>query len=324
VCMGRGASSATPLFETATTYADDTLENIDMAGFIFEPYNDGQFIVKTTWFKAFNLPGMDMATDIDGMPVVRDDFGNGDIVDLGSDPEARFTYESTEFNQYGDIQGAAVSVLVDGLADDGFLADTKLFGSFAWSKTEPEAGSMMLGSADDETGTSYWVGAQVPVTEKGNFGVEFNHGSQYWRPFTYAEDTMIGSKLAARGDAWEAYFNYQITDALSAQVRYTDISYDYTGSNGFFGNYSGGANSIDDMKAGAAGWDQMGGGNPANPTDIYNVAETMAVMNGTHADPTDPNDPFMAQAGQMAGAKAMLPNIVEAAQDFRFYLRYRF
>jgi hypothetical protein len=29
-------------------------------------------------------------------------------------------------------------------------------------------------------------------------------------------------------------------------------------------------------------------------------------------------------AGQMAGAKAFLPNIVESADDFRFYIRYRF
>ena len=93
----------------------------------------------------------------------------------------------------------------------------------------------MLGSEEGETGTSYWVGAQLPVDEKGVFGLEYNHGSEYWRPFTYAEDTMIGSKLAARGDAVEAYLTYQLTDALSAQIRYTKIDYDYTGSNGFFG-----------------------------------------------------------------------------------------
>jgi len=307
VCMGRGSSSATPLFETATTYADDALENIDMAGFIFEPYNDGQFIVKSTWFKAFNLPGMDMAMDPNtGMPVIDPDTGH-------------FTYAPTGFNQYGDIQGAAISVLVDGLTEDGYFADAKVFGSFAWSKTEPDAGNMMLGSADDETGTSYWFGAQLPVTEKSNFGVEYNHGSQYWRPFTYAEDTMIGSKLAARGDAWEVYFNYQLTDALSAQVRYTDISYDYTGSNGFFGNYSGGANSIDDMKAGAAGWDQMTGG-AGDPTDPATVGQVVGILMGQGMD----QQTAMATAGQMAGAKAFLPNVVEAAQDFRFYLRYRF
>jgi len=308
VCMGRGATSATPLFETATTYADDTLENIDMAGFIFEPYNDGQFIVKSTWFKAFDLPGMD--------PVV-------DTTKLGA---GIMSMSPSEFRQYGDIQGAAISVLVDGLADDGFLSDTKLFGSFAWSKTEPDSGMTdqfgnpigMLGSADSETGTSYWVGAQVPVTEKGAFGVEFNHGSQYWRPFTYAEDTMIGSKLAARGDAWEAYFNYDITDALSAQIRYTKIDYDYTGSNGFFGNYSGGSNKISDIKAGAESFYALGGTiNSDGDADMNAVVANLMAGGMSMAD-------AQAAAGQMAGAALFAPSIVEAAQDFRFYLRYRF
>ncbi len=46
---------------------------------------------------------------------------------------------------------------------------------------------------------------------------------------------MAGSKLAVRGDAWEAYYTYPITTALSLQARYTYIDYDYSGSNGFFG-----------------------------------------------------------------------------------------
>lgn len=277
VCMGRGSSSATPLFETATTYADDALENVDMTGFIFEPYNDGQYIIKTTWFKAFNMPGMDMNPD--GTP--------------------------TAFKQFGDIQGASISVLIDGLTEDGYLSEAKLFGSFAWTQTEPEAGKSMLGSFDEESGTSYWVGAEFPLTDNGKFGLEYNHGSEYWRPFTYAEDTMIGSKLAVRGDAMEAYFTYKLTDALSAQIRYTKIDYDYTGSNGFFGNYSGNSMKIDDIKSAVSAVNNMGG--------MENVMS--AVENG---------DMSMAQATQLGMANEMAPNIVESAQDIRFYIRYRF
>jgi hypothetical protein len=119
----------------------------------------------------------------------------------------------------------------------------------------------------------------LPVTEKGKLGIEFNHGSKYWRPFTYGEDTMIGSKIAARGNAFEIYYTYQLTDSLSAQFRYTTIDYDYTGSNAFFG----------------------AGGTPAKITDL--------------------------KAGAAAGdpqAQAMLPYVVESAQDARFYIRYRF
>jgi len=296
VCMGRGSTNATPLFADTAPYAEnDGLDTIDLAGFIFEPYNDGQYIVKTTWFKAFDLPGME--------------------VDMS-------TGEQLGFEQYGDIQGAALSVLVDGLTEDGYFADAKLFGSFAWSKTEPYTDSAMLGSADDETGSSYWFGAQLPVTDKGVFGVEYNHGDQYWRPFTYAEDTMIGSKLAARGDAWEAYFTYELTDALSAQVRYTNIDYDYTGSQGFFGNTSGASMKIDDVKAGAGMWSQLGGTqDPASGMTVYG---NLAAMQGM--DPTDPatQAALMPMVQDMGMAAAFLPSVVESAQDFRFYLRYRF
>lgn len=261
LCVGRGSTNATPLFSDATSYAEDNgLDSVDLLGFIFVPYDDGQFIVKTNWFKAFNLPGMTM--DATGTP--------------------------TGFDEYGDMQGAAISVLVDGLTEDGYFSDVKAFASFAWSQTQPDTGKAMLGSTDDESGTSYWMGALLPVTEDSTFGVEFNHGSKYWRSFTYGEDTMIGSKLAVRGNAYEAYYTYKINKALSAQIRYTKIDYDYMGSNGFFGNTTGNAMKIDDVKRGAAAYDAG-----------YITPETTM-------------------------AKNMLPNIVESAQDLRFYIRYRF
>jgi len=310
VCMGRGSTNATPLFADATPYADnpDDLNNIDLAGFIFEPYNDGQFIVKSTWYRAFDLPGYDSQSI-------------GAMIDSDSST-------NPGFSQVGDIDGAAISVLVDGLTDEGYFADAKVFGSFAWSKTRPEGNSQMLGMmmpdgsggyntfgaapGESKTGTSYWVGAQLPVTEKGIFGLEFNHGSQYWRPFTYAEDTMIGSKLAARGDAFETYFTYQLTDALSAQVRYTKIDYDYTGSNAFFAS-GGTPMKISDLKSGqfgqgAAAWDQMGGGDPTDQAEVDRIAGIVGAAN----------------AAGMAQAKAFMSNVVESAQDVRFYLRYRF
>jgi len=266
ICMGQGSTNATPMFASngAPQYSNDNTinEDIRLAGFIFEPYNDGQIISKVTWFRAYDLPDLDLTAT--GVPT-------------GS------------FSSVGNMDGAALSVLIDGITEDGYFSDVKVFGSFAWSKSRPNGSGInvggvnnpgMMGSTDSKTGTSYWFGTQLPVTEEGKFGVEYNHGSQYWRPFDYAEDTMIGSKLAARGDAWEVYFTYQLTDALSAQARYTRIDYDYTGSNGFFGNSSGNAMKIADVKAAAAS------GNPQ--------------------------------------AKQLLPTIVESADDFRFYIRYRF
>jgi hypothetical protein len=319
ICLGYGSTNAEPLFSGSTPYAEDTTDNISdikLAGFIFEPYNDGQYIVKTTYYKAYDL--IDMNLDAMGMP-------------------------TNTMAQIGDMEGAGISILIDGITEDGYFSDAKLFGSFAWSKSNPDGEGVtspdgfggtvtsvgMLGSNESETGTSYWFGAYLPVgegAEYGTVGLEYNHGSQYWRPFTYAEDTMIGSKIAARGDAWEANYTYQINDALSLQARYVNIDYDYMGSQGFFGNTSGGSMKIDDVKAGAGAWDQMSnGGSTQDPNTIYAVASQLAQMAGstTPVNPS-PTDPFMQQASQMAMAKGMSSQIVESAQDFRMYLRYRF
>ena len=108
----------------------------------------------------------------------------------------------------------------------------------------------MLGSNDDETGTSYWVGLQWPclLVDDAKFGAEFNHGSKYWRPFTYGEDTLVGSKLAVRGDAYEFYWSKKLMKSFTMQIRYTKIDYEYTGSQGFFGG-SGTPMTMNEAKA---------------------------------------------------------------------------
>lgn len=306
LCLGYGSSNAAPMFDRldGTQYSnnEDALEDVKLGGFIFEPYNDGQFIVKTTWYKAFDLPGFDDQAFMNAF----------NANDMGA----------AQFSQPGDMQGAAISVLVDGLTDDGYLSDVKLFGSFAWSETSPNGGLdkngnpySMLGSQDSESGTSYWVGAYLPVGESaeyGTVGLEFNHGSEYWRPFTYAEDTMIGSKIAARGDAWEANYTYQINDALSLQARYVAIDYDYTGSNSFFGT-DGTPMKIDDIKAGAAGFDQMAANGVIQHQDQAGIVGDLMGAGLTQE-----------QAEGMLMAKGMVSQVAEKAQDFRLYLRYRF
>lgn len=121
------------------------------------------------------------------------------------------------------------------------LNNTKLFASVAISQTDPKRGQSMLGSTDKKVGTSIWLGTQFKslISSKGKWGVEYNHGSKYFRPFTYSEDTMVGSKLAVRGDAYEMYFTEPLHKGLSFQLRTTYIDYKYTGSNGFFGSQTG-------------------------------------------------------------------------------------
>ena len=222
ICLGRGLTNATGWANsTGMNYLEDdtTLDTADLIGFIFVPYDDGQYSVKTTAYRGFSLPGM----TTNGTPTPADD------------------YMITQ----GNMDGAAISMLANGIGDEinDFLDETKLFVSFAGTKSNPDNGKYMQGSADSETGYSYWIGTQMPNLTGGKFGLEYNHGSKYWRPFTYGEDTMIGSKMAVRGSAYEAYWSQPLvkkgsSDVFSMQVRYTYLDYDYTGSNGFFGDYS--------------------------------------------------------------------------------------
>jgi hypothetical protein len=236
LCAGRGVSApTTPRFSsTGADYVDtNSLDNTDMIGFIVTPYSDGQYNIKAQYYYATNM--------LDNQYTWNDTTNPG----MGMSPTGAM-------EQIGDLQNLTLSMQVNGVGAfiNNFLDDTVLFASFSASQTMPESypdGMMgmspglnngMLGSQDKETGYSYWVGATFPgFMDKDRFGLEYNHGSEYWRSFTYGEDTMIGSKLATRGDAYEAYYNIPIIgDNLYVQLRYTYIDYDYSGSNGFFGN----------------------------------------------------------------------------------------
>jgi hypothetical protein len=283
LCMGQGSTNATPRFSGAD-YTEDVnvLDDVKLAGFIFVPYDDGQFKLKTTYFKAWDLPGMSnaqmntfMTTGVLGMSTM------------------------------GDMTGAAASFLIDGLSDSGYLADVKLFASVAWSQTDPTHADGMLGSGEKESGTSYWVGLQAPVPGLGGkFGLEYNHGDEFWRSFTYGEDTLAGSKLAVRGDAFEAYYTRELTKGLSFSIRYTMIDHEYTGSNGFFGA-GGQPVLVDDIINGANTVNQMGG--------MDNVMAAVAAGQITAE-----------QAAQLGMAATMAPNVVDKAYDIRAYIRYRF
>ena len=215
LCMGRGITNAKSRFKSdGTDYATSTNQeaNSNMVGFIFVPYDDGQYSIHTNYAHANNLIG----------------FAN--MADAGAN----------NFTSFGSITYLTAAFVADGIGDEinDFLDNTKFFVSYAQSKTSPDAGNAMLGSPDDETGHSTWIGVQMPgISEGDRFGLEWNKGSKYWRSMTYGEDTMIGSKVATRGTALEAYYHKPLTKALSLSVRYTKIDYDYTGSNGFFGSY---------------------------------------------------------------------------------------
>lgn len=260
LCLGRGNSNADAKYPGFTGYPfnpvfpsyantpyvknnDFNSPNMDLAGLLMQLYDDGQYKVMANVFKGWNMMGAS--------------FKPLDASDLSKGYSARMV-------DVGDMTGASFSVQVSGLSyENDFLSDTTVFASYAMSKTDPNnnivgtfdksgnpinAPAGMLGSMDKKTGHSYYVGVQVPgFFESDKIGLEYNHGSKYWRSFTYGEDTLAGSKLSTRGDAYEIYYTLPLLGKnLTAQIRYTYMDYDYTGSDMFFGQ-TGAPMKVSDM-----------------------------------------------------------------------------
>jgi len=177
--------------------------DVDFFVLLGDAYNNGQYQLAYQWAHIFNTKGKRLS---DGQKKAA--AGTADL--------------------------AALSFKVDGIGDEisDFLDETTLFASLAGTQYNPKDGYSLLGSTGSQTGYSYWLGAVIPdgMTDAGKFGFEYNHGSKYWTPMTWAEDTASGSKIAVRGNAYEAYWNFDLFGVkyLPSQIRYTYAQHDYT------------------------------------------------------------------------------------------------
>ncbi len=253
-CYGQGYESE---YGNGTLFAEPDAKDTHMAGFNIDLYNDGYTAVQTTLFKAWDIAdsfkGLAMMPfadhDGDGIP---DDMNGGayisrfqgqqDIGDLflGSLTLIReemngFTWfgsvgwtrskPSTDFNSMGlggllydaspVMQLTAINVNDDGSISPEFEHTGDYVKSEDWDK--------------ERDGWSVYVGFQTPAPY-GKFGLEYNYGSQYWTPFTQAQDDVAGSKLAARGHVGEAYYIFDINPRTFIKVGAIYYDYEYTGS----------------------------------------------------------------------------------------------
>jgi len=221
-CAGRGYSSSKGKwpYDGSPAYSKDNLKITDFAGFILVPYDDGQYSLWTETVWAWNMKGYNFLTPQDAQNAqIGQDF-NASMQDLGN------------------YFGFNAVLKADGIGDEisDFLDNTKAFISFAMSKTRPFSGKQMLGSPKNETGTSWWIGADMPgIGDNDRWGINFVKGSKYWRSMTYGEDTLVGSIAAVRGKAYDLYYHKEIIPHLTAGLRATIIKYDYAGSDAFFG-----------------------------------------------------------------------------------------
>ncbi len=249
LCLGRGFSNTLGAYSMSNQYNFNPAyangsdnPDMDLAGLLLQLFDDGQYKVMANVFMAWNLMGMGMDMTM-------------------SNPSAAtgtYTMAPNGFHDVGDMTGVALSMQISGIGDgiSDFLDDTIFFISGAANRTDPNndtvntlngsteaaemmgfGGNGMLGSTDNEVGYSIYTGVNIPgFFSEDRFGFEFNHGSKYWRSFTYGEDTLAGSKLATRGNAYEAYYSFPIVGQyLTGQIRYTYMDYDYGGSDNFFG-----------------------------------------------------------------------------------------
>lgn len=249
LCLGRGFSNTLGAYSMSNQYNFNSAyasgsdnPDMDLAGLLMQLYDDGQYKVMANVFMAWNLMGM-------GMDITMSN---------PTGTSGTYTMTPNGFHDVGDMTGAALSLQVSGIGDgiSDFLDDTIFFISGAANQTDPNndavntlngstaaaeamhfGGNGMLGSTDSEVGYSIYAGINMPgFFSQDRFGLEYNHGSEYWRSFTYGEDTLAGSKLATRGNAYEIYYSFPIVGKyLTGQIRYTYLDYDYAGSDTFFG-----------------------------------------------------------------------------------------
>ena len=193
--------------------SDKEDENVDFALMLGDAYNDGQYQLMYQWAHIFDTKGASttkFTSTTPPKPIIK---GSAGVADL-----------------------ASLSFKIDGIGDEisDFLDDTTFFISGAYTNYNAKSGHTLIGSSDggSESGHSIWTGIIIPdmISEAGKLGFEYNHGSQYWTPMTWAEDTAIGSKIAVRGDAYEAYWNFDLFGVkyLPSQIRYTYVQHDYT------------------------------------------------------------------------------------------------
>ncbi|MBU0909823.1 MAG: DUF3373 family protein [Proteobacteria bacterium] len=220
ICYGRG-------FENSLQYDATSvdLNDTDFAGLSWDIYNKGNrlaYLQSFMVFNAFNYPEFDdQATN-----AFYDFFLNGR-------------------QNVGDV-----------LHTSGVYMDKweklNYFVSAGWSRTMPDddtgmfndlVGNFLNGTQtvnnDNEDGYNIWVGARYDMDDLGlKFGLEYNHGSQYWIGMTPGHDDMYSSKLAVRGDVYEAYLIWDLPtgEAVSKYAKtfmrfgYQHYDYDYTGS----------------------------------------------------------------------------------------------
>ncbi len=241
---------------TTLGYNGSDLTDVHLFGFISNLYNNETTRLMLNYAHAWDVT--DGFTGLTVMPF---------IPSINPDGTYSFTQNSGGFisrmepsTNIGDWDAATLLLSSNIEVDTG--SDNEGIDWFingAWSHTNPSQvsknpfyeimGMGLLssnGKLKERDGYSIYAGTLLPMPFKGRLGLEYNWGSKYWFNFTGAEDSLIGSKLAARGQVYEAYYIQPIYNHnFFAKIGSQYYNYEYTGS----GNPLGEPVKINEMTA---------------------------------------------------------------------------
>jgi len=266
-CYGQGFESE---LGNGTMFNDGITANLadtNLGGFNIDLFNDGQTFVQMTLFRAqdvvdgfkgvFAFPAQyaalfapTMNKDMQKFPNMNFNVRYSPTTVVGNINLAQLGFSREEDN--GFVWFASVGMTQ--LESNGEAGMFGGMGNDAVYKAELSVdGSEIIMMPDraenDDTNNGYgvYVGIRVPAP-MGKIGLEYNYGSEFWTPFTQAQDDMLGSKLSTRGHVFEAYYIFDLNPHAFIKVGGLYYDYEYTGS----GSPIGKPQKIDDIKDGTA------------------------------------------------------------------------
>lgn len=248
ICYGKGYESgwgsSNAMASNNGLIATPSVDDVEFLGFIFKFYDDEKYKVWYNYAKGFGVT--DGFTGSTVMPFA--------ITGMDYDLDGEYDEFKFDMNTFGASSRMEATTEMGDMEWHSFLLQGNTFGfewfgSYSMSNSDPKnrsANAMyqfldqdtMLGSMSSKSGNSYWVGISTPELPYtgGKLGFEYNHGSKYWVAMTGAEDDVVGSKLAVRGDVFEVYYHQPIVgDKLFATLGYQLFDYEYTGSGSYLG-----------------------------------------------------------------------------------------
>jgi len=240
LCYGMGFENDFGNSSTLNPRSD--LEDVHLVGFITDFYDNDTTSLMFNYAHAWDITDGFTGETVMPFTIARQDQdGDGTPEYYFSQNTGGFVSRLEPTSNIGDWDAASL-LLRSQIATPEDHIDWFIAGS--WSHTDPSQisenpffGMMGMGllssngDLEERDGYSVYAGVVFPMPLEGRFGLEYNWGSKYWFNFTGAEDSLIGSKLAVRGEVYEAYYHQPIYGrnffvTLGGQL----YDYKYTGS----------------------------------------------------------------------------------------------